>query len=243
MNTIFRHSSYLAAGTLIALCAAIADAGSAAVKSPIAATPVAPVVSKVRIGIVEPQAQLGQGNTGADVAEPVRQSLVSFLSGPAVELVPLAARIPQQIEAEAAQASCTYVLYTTVTQKAGGKGFSGLLRMMAPVASMLPYAGGMGGSGDGAMVASMAAQAATQAAAQSAQQQAMSQMTHAQAGSIKARDELTLQYQLVRLGDAQPLLNATLKAKAKADGEDLLSPLIEKAAKAVVNAVQNSTAK
>jgi hypothetical protein len=213
------------------------------VTAPKVAAPVAPVVSKVRIGIVPPQAQLGQGDAGTNVAEPVRQSLVSFLSGPAVDIVPLAARIPQQIEAEAAQANCAYVLYTSVTQKAAGKSLGGLLRMIAPVANMLPMAGGLGGGGNGSMVAGMAAQTAAQVAAQSAQQDAMSQMNHAQAGSIKARDELALQYQLVRLGDPKPLLNNTLKAKAKADGEDLLSPLIEKAAEAVVNAVRNSAAK
>ena len=42
----------------------------------------APTAGKVRIGIVLPKAQLGQGNAGQDVANPVRQLIMSYMAGP-----------------------------------------------------------------------------------------------------------------------------------------------------------------
>lgn len=190
----------------------------------------APVAA--RIGIVMPKAQLGQGNAGQDVAVPVRQLIMSYMAGPVLELVPLEARVPAQIEAEAAAKGCTHLLYTTVEQKKGRKGMGGLLGAVAPAAGMLT---GMSAGGDvgGAMIMG----AASQAAAQAAQQQAIESLTQAQAGSVKAKDEISLIYQLVTLGHTKPPLEATLKAKAKENGEDLLSPLVEQLATTAVEAV------
>lgn len=185
-----------------------------------------------RIGIVMPKAQLGQGNAGQDVAVPVRQLIMSYMAGPVVELVPLEARIPAQIEAEAQAKGCTHLLYTTVEQKKGRKGIGGLLGAVAPAAGMLT---GMSAGGDagGAMIMG----AASQAAAQAAQQQALDNLTQAQAGSVKAKDEISLIYQLVTLVGAKPPLEATLKAKAEENGQDLLSPLVEQLATTAVAAV------
>lgn len=196
---------------------------------------------KVRIGVVLPKAQLGQGSSGADVAEPVRQTLIAYLSGPATELVPLQARIPIQVSAEAEQAGCQYVLYTSVIHKkgGGGAGFGKLMGAMAPVAGMIPGIGGMGGSA-GAIVASQAAAAAASAAAQAQaqemQQQAMAALTNASQGQIKKGDQVTLDYKLQKIGDAKPQLEKSGKGKATQDGEDLLSPLIEAAATEVLTA-------
>lgn len=189
----------------------------------------------VRIGIVLPKAQLGQGNTGQDVAEPVRQLIMSTMAGPALEIVALQARVPAQVEAEALSQSCTHVLYTSVVQKKGSKGMGGLLSMMGPAASMLPGMGALGGA-SGAMVAGVATQVAAQAAMQSAQQDAINSLMQTQAGSVKARDEIALTYQFVSLDGAKPPLENTLKAKAKEDGEDLLGPLVEQLATAAVTA-------
>jgi hypothetical protein len=54
------------------------------------------------------------------------------------------------------------------------------------------------------------------------------------AGSLKARDELTLEYKLQRGADA--VVANTLKAKAKTDGDDLISQLAGQAAAAVRSA-------
>jgi hypothetical protein len=185
----------------------------------------------VRIGIVLPKAQLGQGNTGQDVANPVRQLITSYMAGPVLTLVPLEARIPAQISAEARAQNCTHILYTAVEQKKGGRGMGGFMSKMAPVAGALPGVGALGGS-----AAAMAAGVATQVITQQAQQEAMDSLTQAQAGSVKARDEIGLHYQLVTVSGAKPVLEDTLTAKAKEDGEDLLTPLVEQLATIAVTA-------
>ena len=191
---------------------------------------------KVRIGVVLPKAQLGQGSTGADVAEPVRQSLIAYLSGPATELVPLTARIPMQIEAEAAQAGVQYVLYTSVVHKKGRSGgFGKLLGAVAPVAgSVIPAAGGFGNTG--AIVATQAATAASIAVAQQqAQQQATAALMSASQSNVRKGDLIELEYKLTRAGAqfATKLANG----KATEDGQDLLSPLLEQAATEVLTSV------
>src|SRR6478735_5916485 len=73
--------------------------------------------NKLKVGVALPRAQLGQPNgASADVAEPVRQALMSYLKGPAIEVIALEARIPQQIAAEAGEKGCAFVLYTDVAQ-------------------------------------------------------------------------------------------------------------------------------
>lgn len=192
---------------------------------------------KVRIGVVLPKAQLGQGTSGADVAEPVRQTLVAYLSGPATEIVPLQSLIPIQVDAEAQQAGCHYVLYSTVVHKKGGGGFGKLLGSMAPMAGMVPGIGGFAGS-TGSMVASQAVAVATtaaaQAQAQAAQQEAMAALTSATQGQVKKGDQITFDYKLQKVGGPTAVQQKSSKVKATQDGEDLLSPLIETAATEVL---------
>jgi hypothetical protein len=56
------------------------------------------------------------------------------------------------------------------------------------------------------------------------------------ASQVKAKDELSLEYRLEATADARPVVSETEKAKAKRDGEDVLTPLVQKAAGAVVAA-------
>src|SRR5258707_4645857 len=80
-----------------------------AVPLPQALGPKAP--GKIRIGIAPAQAQLGQGNNAqADYATPIRNSIVLMMSGPAVEITPLDSRLRLQIQAEAQQEQCDYIL-------------------------------------------------------------------------------------------------------------------------------------
>ena len=58
------------------------------------------------------------------------------------------------------------------------------------------------------------------------------------AGTIKAKDELSLDYKLDSVEPSKVLLTDTSKAKAKSDGEDILTPIVEKAAQAIVAAVR-----
>lgn len=204
------------------------------------ATSATPSASGTRavVCLTPPAAQLGQGNNSpVDVSEPVRTTLGTYMAGPAIELVRLNARIPVQIQAEAAQMSCGYVLQSSVTHKKGGGGF---LKNLAPLAGALPMLGGMGGMGGdmaGAMAASAISNAAASAAAQSMQNDVMAAMTGAQQSNVKKGDTIVVEYVLTPLGATQPLKKAKLDRKAKQDGEDLISPLLEQVASDAVTAV------
>ena len=174
-----------------------------------------------------PKAQLGQGNNSAvDVSEPVRTTLGQYMAGPSVQLVRLDARIPVQIEAEAAQKNCAYILQTTLVQK---KKATSMFKKLAPFASALPMLGGAGGN----MGEMMAAQAASTAINAGAQQDYAAAMSSAQQSNVKAGDTVTVEYTLTKVGATDVTKNA-LQAKANQDGEDLIGPMLEQVATAVL---------
>ena len=188
--------------------------GGAPVATPQALGPKA--AGKMRIGVAPPDAQLGQGNNaGADYSTPIRNAVIALMSGPAVEIAPLDSHIAMQLQAEAQQKQCDYILYSGVTVKhAASGGFGKFMKMGTMAANMTPMgamAHGMGGA--------LAAQAAAQAASQIAQQQAMNQLAGFN-GQIKSKDDVTVQYQLVGAGQTTPKLQNALQGKAKSDGEE-----------------------
>jgi hypothetical protein len=188
---------------------------------------------KIRIGVAPPDAQMGQGNNaGADYSTPIRNAVVALMSGPAVEIAALDSHIAMQLQAEAQQKQCDYILFSGVTVKhSSAGGFGKFMKMAAPIASMTPMAGMAGGMGG-----AVAAQAAGMAASQMAQQQAMSQLAGFN-GQIKSKDDVTVQYQLVATGQTAPLVQNSLQGKAKSDGEDVLTPLLQQAATTVLTEV------
>jgi hypothetical protein len=99
--------------------------------------------------------------------------------------------------------------------------------------------GGMARGMGGAVAAQTAGMAAS-AAAQAAQQQAISQLAGFN-GQIKSKDDVTVQYQVIATGQNAPLVQNSLQGKAKSDGEDVLTPLLQQAANTVLTQV--STAK
>jgi hypothetical protein len=191
------------------------------------------VPGMIRIGIAPPDAQVGQGtNTGGDYSTPIRDSMVLLMSGPAVEIAGLDSRIPMQLQAEAQQKQCDFILFSAVAVKhSSGGGFGKFMKMAQPVASMTPI--GMMGRGVGGAMAAQAASAAASAAAMSAQQQAMNQLAGFNK-QIKSKDDVTVQYSLVQTGQATPRIQNQLQGKAKADGEDVLTPLLQQTANSVL---------
>ena len=179
-----------------------------------AAAPAPEKKTVIRIGIIMPKAQLGKGNAAVDAAVPVRDALVSYLKGPSFEIVPIEARLASQIEAEAKEKQFDFVLASSVTQKqGGGGGFGSLLKSVAPMAGMMIPGAGLVGMVAGEAVGT----AATMASA------------------VKAKDEVTLDFKLYAPGsEATPKVASSIKAKAKSDGEDVLTSLIEQAANAIV---------
>ena len=209
----------------------------AAVPAPQALGPKAP--GKIRIGIAPAQAQMGQGSTSQeDYGAPVRNAIVLMMSGPAIEIAALESRVPIQIQAEAQQKECDYILLANVSVKRNAStGFGKFMKAGSMAANFTPMgmmAHSMGSMGS--MVAAQAASTAMQTAAMSSQQQAMSQLAGFN-GQIKSKDEVTVEYQLLPTGQTQPKLDNTLKGKSKSDGEDVLTPLIQQAATTVLTEV------
>jgi hypothetical protein len=152
------------------------------------------------------------------------------MSGPAIEIAALDSHLPMQIQAEAQQKECDYVLFSEVTVKHGGGGFGKFMKMGSMAANMTP----MGAMGH--MSGAMAASAAAQTAAAMAQQQAMSQLAGFN-GQIKSKDEVTVGYHLYPTGQGQPRLENSLKGKAQSDGEDVLTPMLQQTANSVLTEV------
>jgi hypothetical protein len=199
------------------------QAAGAGVPLPQALGPKAP--GKIRVGIAPAQAQLGQGNNAqADYATPIRNAIIFMMAGPAVEIAALDSRIPIQLQAEAQQKQCDYILMSGVTVKHGGGNFGKFMKAGNMAANMNPMV---------MMTKSMSTMAASQAAAQAAamtsQQQAVNQLSTFN-GQIKSKDDVTVDYQLFPIGQPQPKLQNSLKGKAKSDGEDVLTPLIQQTA-------------
>ena len=186
-----------------------------------------------------PKAQLGQGNNAPkDVSEPVRAALSAYMAGPVLKMVPLDARIPVQIDAEAAQKKCQFVLQSSVAQKKGG-GAGRMFKKMAPIAGALPMLGGMGGSMGGAMAAQAVASTTAQVAAQSATDDYLAAISGAQQSNVKRGDTIQVEYSLTKIASGAKVESGALERKAEQDGEDVLGPLLEQVATAVVTAIVN----
>jgi hypothetical protein len=209
-----------------------AAAGVGTVPPPQALGPKAP--GKIRIGIAPAQAQLGQGNNGqGDFSTSIRNAIVYTMNGPAVEITPLDAHIPIQLQAEAQQKQCDYIMLSSVTVKHSSSSFDKYMKMGSAAANFNPMIAMTRSMGT---MAAQASQVATQAAVMTAQQQVASQLASFN-GQIKTKDDVTVDYQLYPTGQGQPKLQSSLKGKAKSDGEDVLTPLIEQAATNVLTEV------
>ena len=172
----------------------------------------------IRIGLVLPKVQVTAGDV-TQTAEAVRNSFASHLSAPNIEVVPLNAASAS----EARQKECDYMLSVSMTVKKGGGG-SMFGRTMGNIAGSA--AGHIPG---GSTAGSAAARSATIAGVYTAA---------TIAGNTKAKDELSLDYRVDRTDSPNTVLADTAKAKAKSDGEDILTPQVEKAAQAILAAVK-----
>ncbi len=178
----------------------------------------APQTTPVCIAIVLPSVQ-GVEGSATEIGASVRELFTTFLTGPSLQAVALEARLASQAIEEARQKQCGHVLLVTLTRKRGGGG-SGLFGKVVGQAGS-SAAWGIPGGSVGSAVARGAAVAATQAVSELA-------------ASTKAKDDMRLDYKLTSVEGRIELGPRIEKAKAKTDGEDLLTPLVEKAAEAIV---------
>jgi hypothetical protein len=164
-----------------------------------------------------------EGATGdsAALAESVRAVFTSYLTGPSLKALPLEARLPSQAAEEARQKECARILTVAMVLKRGGGGhaLAGAVTRAAGTAAYYAPVSGVGGA-----IARGTAVAGAEAVASAAT-------------STRAKDEMQINYRVTSPDGAAILAPKTDKAKAKADGEDLVTPLVAKAAEAVAAAV------
>lgn len=197
------------------LAGAIAPAGAQDAAAPAAAS------SQACVAIVMPSATGVDGDATA-FSTSLRDLLASYLTGPSLRAISLDARLPSQAIEEARQKQCAYVLLTTIARKRDdGTGWGRALGQAAGSAAYygIPYGGG---------AAAAAARGAAVAGAH-----AVSTM----ASTTRAKDEVTLSYRVGTVDAVMRTAPKAEKAKARSDGEDLLTPLVEKAAESVAAVV------
>jgi hypothetical protein len=187
---------------LLTLCSAAGGAHAQPAEAP------AKQPGVTRIGIVRPHVELGAQNA-ADAADNVRALLADYLQGPTIEVALLDARLPSQYAIEAKQAGCDFVLVASLALERGR--FNGALgKALDNIAWRAPH---LSSSATTSVLVSSALYFAADFA-----------------GSIKAKDELELEFRLSAVGAAQPLLENSVKRRAKSDGEDLVTPAVESVA-------------
>jgi hypothetical protein len=172
----------------------------------------------VRIGMAAVKTgSVGDGVNAQELAAAIQNTMAEYLKSPKIEIVRIEAKLPSAIDAEAKEKECDYVVYANVSHKKGGGGF-GMFSKIAPVVGgILPSTGATN-----TVAGSVARQSVYTAASMS--------------GNIKSKDEITLEVKVNATGGAA-VLSKQAKAKAKSDGEDIISPLVEQIAQAIVDAI------
>lgn len=177
----------------------------------------------IRIGLAAVKTgAVGDAISAADLAAAVQNSLISYLKVPNIEVVSLEARLSSAIAAEAGQKECDYVIYSNVShKKGGGGGFGGMF------GQALGSAIGSTGIGHtGSTAGNIAGQVATNAVVSATTVSA----------SVKSKDEITLDLKLNKV-DGSPALAKVYKVKAKSNGDDIISQIVEQAAEGIVGTI------
>ena len=175
----------------------------------------------VRIGLANVKTgAVGSAISAGELAAAVQNSLMQYLKAPNIEVVVLEAKLPSVIDGEAKEKECDYVIYANVSHKKGGGGFGSFGSTFGSAI------GAVGIGHTGSVAGNIAGQVATQAIVSASNVSA----------NVKSKDEITLDVKLNQVGGAAALAKV-YKAKAKSDGDDIISQVIEQAAQAIVTAV------
>jgi len=160
----------------------------------------------------------GVPGSAADAANGVRDLIASYLQGPTIKAVAMEAKLPSLAAEEAKQKGCESLLITSVRRKSSNRS---LLKALGQAAGSSSYSLPYGGSSVGSTVARAGTTAGLQTASSLAQ-------------STKAKDELSFEYRLQSPDGKVQFGPKTEKRAAKTDGEDLLTPVVTRAAEAIV---------
>lgn len=179
----------------------------------------------VRVGMANVKTgAVGEGMNAQELAAAVKNTLADYLKTPKIELVQLDAKLPSAIADEAKEKQCDYVIYANVSHKKGGGGGFGMFgKVLAPAIG----ATGLGNTGStaGNIASSVATRSIVSAGTMSE--------------NVKSKDEITLDIKLISTADNSAPLTKQYKGKAKSNGDDVISPLIEQAAQAILDAMKS----
>jgi hypothetical protein len=176
-------------------------------------------VGVIRIGMANVKVgAVGEGLNANDLSAAVQNTLGEYLKGTKVELVGLEAKLPSAIGEEAKSKECDFVLFANVSHKKGGGGFGGFGKVLGNVVAQT------GGGSWGNTTANVAGAVVSRTIVGATLSQ-----------NIKAKEEITLDIKLQK-GDSSALAKQ-YKGKAKSDGEDILSPMIEQIAQAILDVI------
>jgi hypothetical protein len=189
------------------------------------ASAAAPAASSAARVCVAPASVQMPGVSNDDAVDALRGTASEFLKGPSVTVMALSARLETHARDEARGRKCDFVFFTQANQERRTRGGGLLSRMVASAVE--------GGASQAAVHAdSMGARAAASAAATGAHQFSYGYYT-------QTSDKLTVSTRLESL-DGAVLSRTSESRKAKSDGEDMLTPLIERATAAAVKVIQST---
>jgi hypothetical protein len=176
----------------------------------------------VRIGLAGVKTgAVGEGISAADLSAAVQNTLMQYLKVPNVEVITLDARLSSAIDSEAKQKECDYVLFINASHKKGGGGGFGMFSSV-----IAPAIGRTGIGHTGSTAGNIAGQVATQSIVSAG----------SASSNVKSKDEITLDVKMQQPGGAA-VLTKQVKKKASSNGEDIITPLVEQVAQAVVDTV------
>jgi hypothetical protein len=165
------------------------------------------------VALTMPSLRGMEGNT-TELATALRDLVASFLSGPSLRTIALDARLPAQAFQEARQGDCRLILTTTLTRRRSSGGLGRALGQAAGAAAWhMPYSSAAG---------HVAARAGAAAASTIAT-------------NTREKDAIRLEFRL-SANDGTSIREGHEEAKARIDGEDLITPLVERIATIVATA-------
>jgi hypothetical protein len=186
---------------------------SSALASGAAAQRATPPASAPCIALMMPEVKGVPGHSD-DVGNGVRELFASYLTAPAFKTVMLEAKLPMLALNEARDKGCQNVLTVTLTGKQSGVSRLGKIAGQA-AGSAAVYVPGASSTG-----------AAIVRGAVAGGGYAVSSL----ASMTKAKDELKLEYRVQTLEKSVKVGPATQQAKAEVNAEDILTPIVQRAA-------------
>ena len=166
----------------------------------------------------------GVSGSAEAIANGVRDMFATYLSAPAFKTIRLDARLPAVAAAEAREKQCPNILTVTLTGKqSGGSSFRKLAGQAAGGAAI--YAPGPSSTA-GSVVRGAVVETGF--------------AVRSLAENTKAKDTLKIEYKIQTLDNAVRVGPGVQEAKAQVNGEDLLTPIVQRASTQIADALMKA---